>query len=167
MTNSMELPNRKQNRLAQYDYKMPNAYFITVCTAGRKKLFWKHVGATIGRPQDVMLSEYGVVVKNAIMEIPKRYPAVSVDHYVIMPEHIHLLLQIQTDSGGRPMVAPTVSTVVQQMKGAVSKKLGFALWQKGFYDHVVRGEQDYLEIWNYIEGNPIKRGPDTHKQKRE
>ncbi len=54
------------------------------------------------------------------------------------------------------MLAPTISAVVQQMKGWVSKQVGFPLWQKEFYDHVIRGEWDYQEIWNYIEGNPMK-----------
>ena len=52
------------------------------------------------------------------------------------------------------MAAPTVSMIVNQLKGAVSKQVGFSLWQKGFYDHVVRGEADYREIWQYIQGNP-------------
>jgi hypothetical protein len=50
--------------------------------------------------------------------------------------------------------APTISTVVRLMKGAVSKQAGWSVWQKGFYDHVIRGEQDYLDVWNYIDGNP-------------
>lgn len=54
------------------------------------------------------------------------------------------------------MAAPTISTVVNQMKGIVSKKAGFSVWQKGFYDHVIRGERDYAAAWNYIEGNPVK-----------
>ena len=54
------------------------------------------------------------------------------------------------------MIYPTISTVVRLMKGAVSKQAGFSVWQKGFYDHVVRSQRDYLDIWNYIEGNPGK-----------
>ena len=81
---------------------------------------------------------------------------ISVDHYVIMPNHVHLLLQIHTDLNGRSMIAPTISTVVRLFKGAVSKQTGISIWQKGFYDHVVRSETDYLEIWNYIEGNPSR-----------
>ena len=54
------------------------------------------------------------------------------------------------------MVAPAISTVVQQLKGIVSKKTGISLWQKSFHDHAVRSKQDYLEIWNYIEINPEK-----------
>ena len=71
-----------------------------------------------------------------------------------------MLLQIHTDAEGRPMAAPTISNVINQTKGAVSKKAGFSVWQKGFYDHVVRGAQDYREIWNYIEGNPGKWAED-------
>ena len=54
------------------------------------------------------------------------------------------------------MIAPTISTVVRLMKGAVSKQAGFSVWQKGFYDHVVRSQRDYLDIWNYMEGNSGK-----------
>ena len=162
----MELRQRKQNRLAEYDYDIANAYFITACTEGRKKIFWDNVGATIGRPQDIRLSWVGRIVEESIKEIPKRYPAVTVDCYVIMPDHIHLLLQINTDCDGRPMVAPTVSRIVQQMKGAASKRAGCSLWQKGFYDHVVRGLSDYREIWEYIENNP-NRWLEKHTQRNE
>ena len=152
----MALPARKQNRLTDYDYCTANAYFITICSENRRNLFWSDVGAINDRPQDVPLTQYGKTVDFYINAIPSHYPSVSVDHYVIMPNHIHLLLQIHTDSNGRSMIAPTISTVVRLFKGTVSKQLGHSIWQKGFYDHVVRGEADYLEIWNYIEGNPGK-----------
>lgn len=152
----MELPQRKQNRLKEYDYSMPGAYFITICTKDRKKLFWADVGASIARPQDVILSNYGIIVQNAIINISQRYPMVTVDHYVIMPNHIHLLLCVASVIDGRPMVAPTVSRVIQQMKGYVTKQIGHSVWQKLFHDHVVRNEKDYQEIWNYIDGNPMR-----------
>ena len=128
----MEHPKRKQIRLTEYDYSTANAYFITICTEKRKNLFWKNVGTSIARPQDIPLSDYGVIAEQAIQEIAVRYPAISVDHHVIMPNHIHLLLQVSTDGNGRPMVAPTISTVIQQMKGIVSKQIGFSIWQKDF-----------------------------------
>ena len=152
----MELPTRKQNRLAQYDYRTPNAYFITICTNNRRNLFWKDVGAIIDRPENVPLTSLGMVAQQSIRDISSHYPAITVDHSVIMPNHIHLLLQIHTDANGRSMIAPTISTVVRLMKGTVSKQAGFAVWQKGFYDHVIRNENDYQDIWNYIEGNPSK-----------
>lgn len=52
------------------------------------------------------------------------------------------------------MIAPTILTAIRLMKGAVSKQAGFSVWQKGFYDHIIRNETDYLSVWNYIEGNP-------------
>ena len=149
----MELPNRKKNRLVSFDYSAPFAYFVTLCTQDRKNFFWKNVGAIIDRPEDVPLTELGVIVRRSIEDIPQHYPMISVDKFVIMPNHVHLLLQINTDEGGRSMIAPTLSTVVRLMKGAVTKQAGISVWQKGFYDHVVRGQKDYLEIWNYIEGN--------------
>ena len=54
------------------------------------------------------------------------------------------------------MVAPTISTIVQQLKGAVTKQTGTTVWQKLFHDHVIRGEKDYLKIWEYIDSNPVK-----------
>lgn len=158
----MTEPSRKPNRLTEYDYSQANAYFVTICTSRRRNLFWD-VGAVIDRPQrEPKYTLYGTIVDETIKSIPLHYPAVSVDKYVVMPNHVHLLLQINTDADGRPMVAPTISTVVQQMKGAASKKAGFGLWQKGFYDHVVRGYDDYIDIWQYIDNNPAKWAEDEH-----
>ena len=149
----MDLPKRKSNRLSHFDYRSPGAYFLTICTKDRKCLLWDTVGASIARPQ---LTGYGQVVQNAIREIPKHYPAISLDHYVVMPNHIHLLLQINTDPDGRPMAAPTISTVVQQLKGVVTKQLGHSIGQKLFHDHIIRSQADYTKIWEYIENNPLQ-----------
>lgn len=156
----MALPVRKQNRLTEYDYRTPNAYFITICTNKRKNLFWKDIGTIIDRPENVPLTNLGTIAKRSIEDIPKHYPVISVDHYVIMPNHIHLLMQIHLDSSGRSLIAPTISTAVRLMKGAVTKQAGFPIWQKSFYDHVIRNDNDYQEIWNYIEGNPSKWAED-------
>ena len=156
----MQLPTRKRNRLTEYDYSMANAYFITICTKHRKNLFWVNAGATVELHTEIPLTELGEIVQQRIEDISGHYPTISVDHFVIMPNHIHILLQIHTDGSGRPMAAPTVSTVMNQLKGTVSKAAGFSVWQKGFYDHVIRSERDYLEIWNYIEGNPGKWSKD-------
>ena len=128
----MEVPKRKQNRLTTYDYSTPNAYFITVCTKNRKNLFWKDVGAIIDRPENVPLTNLGMVVRQSIYDIPNHYPAITIDHTVIMPNHIHLLLHINTDHNGRSMIAPTISTVVRLMKGRVSKQAGFTVGRKAF-----------------------------------
>lgn len=87
----MELSTRKQNRLTDYDYSAPNAYFITICTDKRKNLFWTDIEGSIMQPQTVPLTYFGNIVKQSILRIPKYYPAISVDHYVIMPNHINYL----------------------------------------------------------------------------
>ena len=150
----MKLPKRKQNRLPCYDYSSANVYFLTVCTAERKLLFWTS--------EDGTLSHYGEIAKHVILDIPKHYTSVTVDHYAVMPNHIHLLLQIQADSDGRRIGAPTISNLMNQMKGAVSRQIGKPVWQKGFYDHIVRTDADYQAIWNYIEGNPSKWKEDKY-----
>ena len=152
----MTFPQRKPNRLTEYDYSTPNAYFLTICTKNRKNLFWKNVGAIIDRPENIPLTNLGCLVRQCIIEIPMHYPMISVDNFVVMPNHIHLLLQIHTDADGRSLIAPTISTVVRLMKGTVSKQAGFSVWQKGFDDHVIRNDKDYQSIWNYIQGNPGK-----------
>ena len=153
----MEKNFRKPNRLRNYDYSSNGMYFITVCTKGKAHIFGNIVGATIGRLAGMQLSPYGKITKQSIENINNHYPAVFVDKYVIMPNHIHLILQIDTYNGNRrPMVAPTISTVVQQLKGCVSKQAGFSLWQKTFHDHIIRDENDYEKIWEYIDTNPLK-----------
>ena len=153
----MDMPKRKQNRLLNYDYSSPGCYFITVCTKNKEHLFGKVVvGASIARPYEMILSDYGKTVKIAIEKIPDYYSSVAIDNYVIMPNHIHLLLQIKATGIGRPMVAPTVSQIVQQLKGSVTKQIGFSPWQKTFHDHIIRDKADYDNIWNYIEYNTLK-----------
>ena len=159
-----KLTKRKQNRIEHYDYATPGAYFVTVCTAGRVRLFWDgsapppdtHVGADIIRPQKLPLSPAGRIVEQGILQIPPHYNNISVDKYCVMPDHIHLLLRIMTDPDGRMVSAPTLSTVVGSMKRWVSKQIGRPIWQKSFYDHAIRNQQDYDEVWTYIENNPLK-----------
>lgn len=168
----MTLPSRKPNRLPKYDYSSGGMYFITICTAERKNLFWtkdtvSDVGADIIRPlcpddnvQDfiqtpsaVPLSAIGQIADIAVRDIAFHYEGVSVNHYVIMPNHIHLMLSI-TAAGGRLIAAPTVSTIIGQFKRHVSRKVGHGIWQKSFHDHIIRDERDYQKIWSYIECNP-------------
>lgn len=163
----MELKKRKSLRLKEYDYASHGAYFVTICTDQRRPIFWSstnlHVGADIIRPQTHLpLSRYGRIVEQALLAIPTHYPAVTVDNYVIMPNHIHAILRVTTThDGGRLIAAPTLSTVVGQMKRWVSKQIGRPIWQKSFYDHVIRSQRDYWEIWSYIDENPAKWTEDT------
>lgn len=149
------LKRRKTNRLEYYDYSHDGAYFITICTKNRTNILWDTSDAISGFNSCYMLSKYGQIVNDAILKIHEHYDSVIVDKYVIMPNHIHLILIIQNQNR-RAMHAPTLSTVIQQMKGYVSKNVGFSLWQKSFYDHIIRSERSYQEIWQYIDENPLK-----------
>jgi REP element-mobilizing transposase RayT len=153
----MELRKRKQIRLSEFDYSTPSAYFITVCTRNRENLFWKNADGFVESPQQVVLTDLGEITRRSIGEIPRCYPGIRVDNFVIMPDHVHLLLQLITDADGQRMAAPSVSTVIRMMKSTVSKQAGFSVWQKGFYDHVIRNKKDYGDVWNYINGNVSKR----------
>ena len=155
-----DIPKRKPNRLKEYDYSSPGVYFITICTQDHVNLFWENAGENINDPENIRLSEYGKIVDSAIRSIPSHYHAITIDGYTIMPNHIHMLLRINTDKDGRAMLAPTISTVVQQMKGYATKQIGHSIWQKLFHDHVIRGEKEYLKIWEYIKSNPSKWAED-------
>ena len=100
------------------------------------------------------LSEYGQAVKKLLLSIPDYYECARIDEYVIMPNHIHFILTLNND--GRIISSPTISTIVGQFKRASSKSVGFSLWQRSFYDHVIRNRQDYEEIRKYIWNNPQK-----------
>lgn len=150
------LPKRKPIRIADYDYSTPGAYFITVCTANHEKIFWYNRRGELRSPADIPLSDIGLTVDNEIKKLNTVYDAVSVDKYCIMPDHIHFIVSINTDTDGRTQFAPTISRVIKQFKGSVAKQIGRPIWQKSFYDHCIRNQQDYNDIWEYIENNPLK-----------
>ena len=132
-----------------------------VDTTNESDVLHPNVGTAIGRPQTkqkIHLSEYGKYVKEALNSVNQHYPMVYVDKYVIMPNHIHVIIRIDNskyiDIGGRPMAVPTISTVINQLKGYVSKKSGFHVWQGRFHDRILRNEHEYYGAWQYIESNP-------------
>ena len=156
MQNNDVLPKRKSIRLNGYDYSSCGAYFVTLCTKDKKKLFWNSVGANCVRPNEPPLSEIGKSVDYEINKISTIYNAVIIDKYVVMPNHIHMIIMILSDEYGRPQVAPTVSRLVKQFKGSISKQVGFPVWQRSYHDHIIRNQSDYDEIWQYIDENPLK-----------
>ena len=161
-----EYPNRKRNRIENFDYATPGAYFITVCTKNREKLFWQSVGADIIRPQMVPLSVIGTILEQGILQIETHYENVVVQKYCIMPDHFHLILQIKSRIDGRMISAPTVSTIIGSMKRWVSRQVGKSIWQKSFYEHVIRNQQDYDAAWEYIQNNPLKYAQKSHRDPR-
>jgi len=161
-----ELPKRKFNRLKDYDYSQAGMYFVTACAKDRAELFGnipaanagviynqRNVGAATCRPR-VKLSECGKILEDAIFKIQNIYDDILVDRYIIMPNHVHMILVIN-HTNGRQVAAPTVSLVIGNMKRAVSLMSGHSPWQKSFHDHIIRNEQSYLQIAEYIENNAL------------
>ena len=142
----MEHPTRKPNRLKEYDYSQNGVYFITICTKDRAKILCR----IVGDDAHIVPSHYGNVVKKYIESIP------GIDKYVIMPNHIHLLIRIESGPMWASAPTPSISTRVRSFKTLVTKEIGKSIFQRSFHDHVVRGEQDYRDIWQYVEENPYR-----------
>ena len=160
----MSLPKRKHKRLKNYDYSQNGAYFITICTKNKQNLLWENnpevtFGSTDKLPQ---LSGIGKIINDEISKIEDIYDNVVIDKYVIMPNHIHMIMVLKENEGGRPKVAPTISRIMQQFKGSISKQVGFPVWQKLFHDRIIRNEKEYLKIWEYIDTNHLKWQEDCY-----
>ena len=161
MDNEKELPKRKGLRLKDFDYSTPGAYFITLCTEGRRQILSRIVGVDVlGDPKNAELLPYGIVADKYIKQMNEFYENITVDQYVIMPNHIHFLLFVR-ENGSPRTSTPTkqtsfVSHFVSTFKRFCNKEYGENIWQRGFHDHVIRGREDYEEIVKYIYENPIR-----------
>ena len=153
--------HRKRNRIENYDYSQPNIYLLTVCTENREHLF----GVVEARPDKpvTVLSPLGKLVEQAILGIETHYPNTTIETYSILPNHLHLLLRLDPTAAPNP---PTVSRIIKKMKEYVTRTWGKPVWQRGFYDHVIRSEQEYLNAWNYVTFNPAKWESDEYYVKR-
>ena len=141
----MTFYSRKATRIPGYDYASCNYYFLTICTHNRRCFF--------GKPGK--LNGLGKVVEKHILKIPSHYKFVKIDKYVVMPNHIHMILIIESQDEKK------ISTdqIVGQFKAGVSREIHkfypeLQLWQRSFHDTIIRNQQIYEKIWLYIEGNP-------------
>jgi putative transposase len=161
----MDLPKRKPNRLKGYDYSQSGAYFITICVKDRQKLLGKIVGGDAFIAPHTRLSKYGMVVDKYIRRTK------GIDKYVIMPNHIHMIIIINSwvsgtiyDNGTMRASSPTQSIpqLVKSLKILITKKIGFSLFQRSYHDHIIRNEKEYKQIWEYIDTNPLKWEEDKY-----
>ena len=164
MNANNELPKRKRNRLKYFDYSSCGAYFITICTNNRECTLSNIVGAIHESPV-IELTEYGKIVDRAINTMSTRFN-IAIDTYVIMPNHIHLLMVIENKDEKRSIRESTL-----QKRSVISKAIGFMkmnasriihnqhgnakVWQRSFHDHIIRNRQEYEKIYKYIYENPI------------
>ncbi|HOZ38151.1 MAG TPA: hypothetical protein PLH64_05305 [Anaerolineaceae bacterium] len=170
------LPHRKKLRIPDFDYSQPGAYYVSIVTQGRRKLFGQIVDG------EMVLNDIGKMVKEVIDQIPEHYPGINVELFVVMPNHIHALLIIsevvagpracQSNDGKLRGVDPTkkqlsLSEIVHRIKSLTTHEYmigvrdkGWSqfekrLWQRNYYEHVIRNERDYQAIYEYILANPM------------
>ena len=125
-------------------------------------------GATVAADDSVrptvptILTPIGKIIEDCILSLPLHNHGIRLDKYVVMPNHIHLLLRFVPAEGGQSR--PPLQKVMQSLKSVTTRKcwqFGISkLWQRSFYDHVIRNETDYLKIWQYIEQNPLRWSED-------
>ncbi|WP_409967861.1 transposase [Bengtsoniella intestinalis] len=160
----MNYPKRKSNRLNGYDYGQNGAYFVTICTQNRVCLFKEIVGEGFHALPHVELSAIGVEIEKSIIHTHEQYRCI--DKYVIMPNHIHIIIAFQeTDRHG----SLSLQDIISRLKSFTTLKYNemhnqknLKLWQRSYHDHIIRNEAEYLKIWNYIDTNPFKWADDCY-----
>ena len=161
----MEFTQRKPTRLQEYDYSQSGYYFVTICAKDKQNLFGEIVGGGALDAPQMKLSAIGELV-NKYIQSTNQIPEITVDKYVIMPNHIHLILNIENGTSKAP--SPTHSTPANQLiphaistlKRFVNRDAKLNVFQRSFHDHIIRNEADYRRIWNYIDTNPAKWNED-------
>ncbi len=156
MEKDMKLPKRKPTRLKGYDYSTPGAYFITICTQDRKELLSE---ITVGDDAHIVpqnhTPNHGLICDKYINNINVKYENVMVDKYVIMPNHIHLIIFLHGTMRAS-YHTKNIESMIRSFTTMVTKESGCSLWQRSYHDHIIRGEKDYQKIWEYIDTNPLK-----------
>ncbi len=176
------LPQRRSPRLQGYDYTQSGAYFVTICTHNRTHLFGQ-----ISDAGEMQLSAAGEIVQQCWVAIPEHFLSIELDAFVVMPNHIHgiLVLQTNVDDGrggvvgndstvsqqsgalfGRPLPG-ALSTVIRSYKSIVTRTIRamtnseIIVWQGRYHDHIIRNEADLNTIRQYVVTNPVRWQEDT------
>jgi len=161
---------RKQVRLRDYDYSQSGGYFITVCTYNREHLFGQVIN------YQMTLNEIGKIVKQWWLKLEDRFTSVKLENHVVMPNHIHGIImvgekenevgaihELPLRSGMMPRRQMLIPKVVGYFKMNSAKHvnrlrdaIGISLWQRNYYEHIVRNESELSRIREYIQNNPLK-----------
>ena len=156
----MKLPDRKHTRLSGFDYSTNRKCFVTVCTHEKKKILSsvEYVGEGLCALPQIKLTETGNLVDKSIRFVNENMSGVLIEKHTIMPNHIHLLIELSAGGHGNP----PLQDIVGRIKSYTTHKYGGKLWQRSFHDHIVRNEDDYNKIWQYIENNHLKWTDDIY-----
>ncbi len=136
---------RKPTRISGFDYSSVNYYFVTICCHEKKCIF-----GSVNK-----LNVFGKIAKKDLQNIASHYGHIQVDSFVIMPNHVHAIISIE-ESEKRSKVS--LSTVIGQYKSGVSRKIrqisqNTEVWQRSFHDHIIRNQNEYEKIWEYVTYN--------------
>ena len=142
----MCLPDRKHNRLENYDYNQNGAYFITISVKKRKEILCD----IVGDDAHIVPKKCGTIVEKYIRNVPE------IEKYIIMPDHIHMIVRIENGSMWASTPTNKISNIVRSIKTLTTKEIGKPIFQRSYYDHIIRNQEDYNEVWEYIENNPQK-----------
>ena len=143
----MGLPQRKKIRVGEYDYSQCGAYFVTICTQNRRPI----LSNIVGDDAHIVPKRYGQIAEKYLKN------AAEIEKYVIMPDHIHMLIRLEEQGAEkRSPQASRIASIVRSIKTLTTKEIGEPIFQRSYYDHVIRNQRDYNEIWEYIENNPRK-----------
>ena len=167
MTFNPGIHHRRSIRLRHYEYSRPGAYFVTICTDQRECLF--------GHISDgkIVLNDTGRSVRYVWENLPSRFPSIALDSFVIMPNHIHGIIEIvgaalalppnpAVHKKGAASGAPTLGDVIRAFKSISAirvnhllSRYGQPLWQRNYYEHIIRNEEELNRIREYIQNNPL------------
>ena len=157
-----KLPDRKHPRLDNYDYSSAGAYFVTICTHNRRCVLSHIVGRGLAPAEEntIRYTRFGRAAAEQLLLLENRYPYLTVDKYVIMPNHIHVIFVLGRNTAGASP-RPTLMDIVCTYKSLTTrecKKLGFdgRLFQASFYEHIIRGNKDYDAVMKYVYENPVR-----------
>jgi len=154
---------RKSIRLAGYDYRTPGAYFITVCSHKREYLFGEVLNGVMN------INEYGQIVQSTWDDLIHHNFGIELGEFVVMPNHIHGVIIINDVVGAGSEPAPTdpaptppLSEIVRQFKTFSARRMnilrntpGVPIWQRNYWEHIIRSEVSYARICDYIVNNPL------------
>lgn len=156
-----EYPERKPNRLKGYSYSQNGVYFLTLCIENKKCVLGRIVGGGDLDAPYMVLSEYGMIAEKYIQSVNQVYERITVMNYVIMPNHVHLIVEIYSDEKvlGTENLSPAnedIPVMISALKKFINKEIGFNIWQRSYHDHIVRSEAAFNTIWEYVEENPAR-----------
>jgi putative transposase len=171
MTYNSEIHHRRSIRLKGYDYSQAGAYFLTVCSWNKECLFGEI------KDGEILLNEYGEIGMKCWDTIPDHFPHFKTDEFIIMPNHVHGIvfmvgarhavpLQTIAEQFAKP-VPGSLPTMIRSFKSSVTKQInqirntpGTPVWQRNYYEHIIRDDRELQAIREYIRYNPLKWNED-------